>query len=505
MSEKDEQFHSEVNKIDLSVLLHDFLRGFRKYWWIAVVLAVVLAAYSFADGLMNYRPMYKSEASFTITTGGAQSTGYNYSFYYDQSTVSQMEATFPYILDSDLLTDQILLELDRPYLNGSISARAVPGSNLFTLTVVSPSAEDALAILNATIEHYPDVARYVLGDIRFNMLDAPALAQAPYNSSSAMHGAVKGAVMGGAAGLAVILLYALTRRTIRREEEIKEHLNTQCVGAIPLVEFKKHTRKIDETISIHNSRVGDHFAESVRGIALRVRRQMEENEEKVLMVTATVAGEGCSVVARNMAYALAEMGKKVILLDADLRRVNRESGRLYAGHGLEDFLLENCRLTDVMLHNERAGIWTFGCSRPMTSGEIMQTTGNLRALMNWMKSVADYVVIDAPDSSQESILRMMAESADAAVYVIQQDFSKIARVMDGVETVSRYDLTLVGCVLNQVRSGFSGYGYGRYGKYYGGYAYKRYGGYGRYGRYGKYGYGYGYGTKKNDEKRVEKG
>lgn len=489
MDEKMEQMQDESGKLDIGILLHDFFRGFKKYWWIPAVLTVLVALYSFISSVRAYTPLYKSEASFTVTTSSSGNSNYSYQFYYDQSAVSQMAATFPYILDSDLLTDLIRQDLGVEYLNGSISASAVSGSNLFTISVVSANAEDALEILESTIQHYPEVAEYVIGDIRFNMIDAPELAQEPYNSFSGLHGMVNGAVKGFLLGAAILMVYALTRRTIRKEEEIKEKLNAQCLGIVPKIEFKKRSRRIDETLSIFNENTGEHFKESIRGIALRLRRQMDEKGEKVLLVTSALSGEGCTTVSRNLAYALAGMGKKVILLDADLRKQDKRGNKRGNAAGLENFLLGRCSLSDVLIRDHDTHIWTVGCSRAMTAQEILHTANNLRSLIAWMKKNVDYVVIDAPDCTRMSITGLMAENADTALFVIQQDYAKVYRIMSGIEDVTQYNMTFAGCVLNQTQVGITGYGYGKYGKYYGKYAYSRYGGYGRYGSYGKYGYG----------------
>ena len=70
---------------------------------------------------------------------------------------------------------------------------------------------------------------------------------------------------------------------------------------------------------IHNSKVGTPFRESFRGLALQIVRLMED--KKVLLVTATSDKEGASTVARNLAEALIEQGKQVVLIDGDLKKL----------------------------------------------------------------------------------------------------------------------------------------------------------------------------------------
>ncbi len=81
----------------------------------------------------------------------------------------------PYILSSSLLTDAIKEDLGVEAVNGSISAQAISESNMITMSVISQSPEDAKAILESAIKVYPDIARFVIGDTRFNIIDEPTM------------------------------------------------------------------------------------------------------------------------------------------------------------------------------------------------------------------------------------------------------------------------------------------------------------------------------------------
>ena len=93
MDEKIEPVQEEKSPIDLSMIFHDFFRGLKKFWWIVVALTVISATYSYISAASSYRPMYRCEASFTVTTGSSGSSNYSYQFYYDQSTAAQMASS----------------------------------------------------------------------------------------------------------------------------------------------------------------------------------------------------------------------------------------------------------------------------------------------------------------------------------------------------------------------------------------------------------------------------
>ena len=134
MSEKSEREHESTQetegKIDLFEFFSDFLRGFRRIWWLIPALVCLGGGLTFGRAVRQYRPMYQSQASFTVTTAAASQDGYSYSFYYDSSTVKQMAATFPYILESNLLTDLVKSDLgvgcDQRYDYGQRGGRLQP-------------------------------------------------------------------------------------------------------------------------------------------------------------------------------------------------------------------------------------------------------------------------------------------------------------------------------------------------------------------------------------------
>ena len=167
-------------KFELSLLLRDLLRGFGKLWWLAAVLAAVVALCGLFYSVRTYRPLYKAEATFTVETYTNQG---GYTFFYDNNTAAQMAITFPFLLDSDLLLERVKADMGVEYLNGTPSAEVIENSNLFTLSVTSADPQAAYDILQSLIKNYPAVAEYVIGRTKLNMIDYPEFPSMPYNSS----------------------------------------------------------------------------------------------------------------------------------------------------------------------------------------------------------------------------------------------------------------------------------------------------------------------------------
>lgn len=483
MADLKQKDKNEAETVDIGLFLHDVLRGFQKYWYIGLILALALGVFGAYRTISAYSPMYRSQASFTVSTQESGNENYSYSFYYDKSTASQLVSTFPYILQSDLFNDRLLETLGRSYSGGAISASSVSNSNMFTLTVTSGKAETALEVLEAAIAVYPEVAVYVLGDIQLNMIDAPRLPEKPYNELEWMGTAAKYAMLGVFVFLGLLALYALTRSTVRRETEMEKKLQLQSMGVVPRVIFKKRSQRIDRSLSIKNDKTGFGFQESFRGLGLRTASQLQEHNARVLGITAAAKGEGVSTVSLNLARALSEAGKKVIFLDGHFFHPTR---KVKAGSlGLESYLQGNCSLSDILSYHEKDKIWSISCGRALSDQELAQHGDALKTLMEGAKQAVDYVIIDLPPCVQMGQTAPAMELCEALLLVVRQDNLKLGRIMDCVEDLTRFDAQLLGGVLNCARGGLGGYGY-NYGYSYGKYGYSRYG---HYGHYGTYGYG----------------
>lgn len=487
------------DEIDLGALLFAFWRLFKRFWWIIPVLALVGAGAGYVKNASTYRPMYRSTASFTVVTESGSSDGF--SFYYDNLTAGQLAATFPYILSSSLLTDAIKEDLGVDAVNGSISAQAVSDSNLITMSVTSSSPSDAKAILESAIRVYPDVSRFVIGATRFNMIETPTEPTEPYNTPNYSQVAVKWGLAGAGAGIVLLLIGALFKKTVQKPDELNASISLQCLGSIPEVRFKARGNQMKQEISCLDSRTPQNFKESIRSLWLRIQRDMEKDENKILLVTSTVSGEGKSVIAMNLACTAAASGKKVLLIDGDLRK-NRKSGKLEktAQTGLTDLVSGTVSLDKTIFRDKQSGIYilgsgTFGKTSPSRNakndppsaghfqGRIVRLLGSktMAGVLAACKKTMDLIIIDAPPCDLFSDASILAEYADSILYITRYDYLQKRRILDGVSAMEDTGVKLLGYVFNGVPVHHTGYGYYGYGRY--GYGYYGYGAYG----YGKYG------------------
>ena len=468
MDEQKTKQHTEAPEpIDLTALLGELWRIFTRMFWVPLVLAVLAGGLLGLRSWRGYTPMYRSEATFTVQLLSNQYDITGVDSYYDKAAAEQLANTFPYLLSSDLMQQ----ELGVGWLNGSITAQSVANTNLFSVQVTSTSAQDAYDILNGVIAVYPQVANYVVGSTELTVLVPPAVASQPYNAFQPTRTIIKGAVLGFGVGVVFLLVLAMASKTIRTREDMKKWMNVPCLGTLPTVSFKRRTGKTGGTVTILNDRTGSAFQESIRSLRIRFLREAERQESKVFLVSSTVPGEGKTTVAVNLALTLGQNGARVILVDMDLRKpsVKKALGLTAPSKGVPELLRggeESPKAALMELEGTRVRVLAGdkAVENPRRQLESRKLSGLIKAL----REEADYVVIDTPPNGLLGDSTAMATLADGILYVVRAGKAQVPHIMDSIQLLSSSRTPLMGCVLNGVKENGGGYGYG-YGYGYGGY------------------------------------
>lgn len=490
MSRSEKTHSDETMEINLSAIIRSFVQGLVRFWWLVAVLIFAGASFMCLRSAVSYSPMYASEATFTVTTdSGSSLEGDNYNFYYDSSTAEQLGLTFPHILSSQLLTDAIKADLGVDVVNSSLSAFTITDSNMVTMRSVSSSPEDAKKVLESAIRVYPDVAKFVIGETRFNMIDPPDLPENPYNKPDYKTELMKGVIIGLMLGLAVVAVYAFLRKTVYKSDELQSYVNLPCYISLPFVKHKQRKSSKAYFPTIYDKDVSQWFTENTEALRLRIEKDLTKDNKKVIMVTSTVPGEGKSVVAANLAYRLAKNGKKVVLIDADLRKQNlAENMGMKATDDLEKILNETHEMNAFINHDKKSNLLFIGGSKPFKDTSRFLSK-QLKALVEALRENVDYIVLDVPPAGDFEDALIIKNYADAVLYVVRQDYAPKSQIIETISLLEAEKANVTGYVFNGVTGVLGAYGYGKYSSYgrYGRYGhYSRYGYYGKYSKYGRY-------------------
>ena len=197
------------------------------------------------------------------------------------------------------------------------------------------------------------------------------------------------------------------------------------------------------------------------------------DDKKVIALTSCTPNEGKSSVSMNLAVSLTESGKKVLLIDADLRKSVLVGRTEVEGEvkGLSHYLSQQESLDNVIyatnipyFHIIYAGIV------PPNPAELLGGR-HFKNLLKMVRDVYDYVIIDCPPLGSVIDAAIIAEECDGSVLVIESGVISYRFAQEVKDQLAKCACPILGVILNKVDMSKQGY----YGKYYGKY----------YGRYGK--------------------
>ena len=288
-------------------------------------------------------------------------------------------------------------------------------------------------------------------------------------------------VLGLLAGVALGALRNALNAGINGPEDIEQHLGLHVFASVP------HSKQ-QEANDVHTNagKSGNYLlatispqdpgVESLRSLRTALQFAMLDAANNVVLITGATPGIGKSFITSNFAAVLGSGGKRVLLIDADMRKGHiHQTFGLRRGFGLSD-LISGSQAVDQVLHKEvspRVDFITTG-TLPPNPAELMLSP-NAMKLMQLLSGQYDIVLIDTPPVLAVSDTLIIASLAATVFIVARAEISSLGEIEESNKRLSQSGVVVRGVILNDVSSRRR-YGYG------GGYKYARYG-------YQHYGYG----------------
>lgn len=244
------------------------------------------------------------------------------------------------------------------------------------------------------------------------------------------------------------------------------------------VETKRDVQRLTETPILgeisHNSSGkslivtedgGSSISEMFRLVRSNLQFATAGKENKVVMVTSSASGEGKTFFSINLAASLTLIGKRVALIELDLRMpsLSKQLGRA-PGVGVSDYLVGNKKLSmeDIIRpHNGVPGLYVASSgSLPPNPAELMSSP-NLANFINSLKASFDYVIIDTAPVGKVADALSLAGVVDSTVYLVRSNYTRKIQ-LDIVDDLYRnHKLAHTMIVLNDIKDDpKNGYGYG---------------------------------------------
>ena len=191
-------------------------------------------------------------------------------------------------------------------------------------------------------------------------------------------------------------------------------------------------------------------AESYRSLRTNIQYSSIDKQVKTLVVTSSNAGEGKSTVAGNLAYTFFQSGKRVLIIDCDLRKPSLHKKFNVSNEvGLTDVLVGTSELNKVMQKiDDNLYLLTTGTLPPNPAEIIGSNT--MENFLDECKINFDYIILDTPPILPVTDSKLLAIKADATVLVVRSEISKSKHVSQAFKELEKVNANVIGTILNDV-------------------------------------------------------
>ncbi len=447
------------------------LRGYisivQRRWWLLLLGIVIFAIpiYLYTDAQpRTYR------ASTTIFVN--QSAAPNAITYSDALLNQQLVKTYSRMATEPVVIDEVRSKLDLALSTHEVAemvqADPVRETQLFQISVNGRSPQLITDIANAIAKTFIAQQTVYLpadqqgGAIR---IAQPALVPAAPIGPLPMRNAVLAGVLGLLLAAGLVWLLEYLDDTIKTPESLEQSTGLPAVGAVARYSAKDAI----ETHVLTSTRRHSPAAEAYRLIRTNLEFASVDRDLHSILITSANAGEGKTTTAANLAAVLAQTDRKVILVDADLRRpslhkVFEVSNRM----GLSSLLLNpDVNPQDYLRPTGVPGLSVLPSGPiPPNPAELL-TSSRLTSLLEKLKEISDMVVIDSPPVLMVADPVILASRVDGTAIVVDSTRTRSEMLSRAADQISKSGTLMLGAVLNKLPRRAGHYYYYYYSGYYG--------------------------------------
>ncbi len=195
----------------------------------------------------------------------------------------------------------------------------------------------------------------------------------------------------------------------------------------------------------------------------------DQKECHVIGVTSAMAHEGKSTTSINLAYDILQAGKKVLLIDADMRLSKiANTLSLRFSPGLSDLLVGENNAEHLVQHAAPLkNLSVICCGEIPPNPTELLSSQRMNVLLKTLKEAYDYIIIDLPPVSTVADALIVSKLTDGMIVVVRQDFADRKLLDDTVNQLRFNQAHIIGFVMNGARPENHYYNYKKYGRKYG--------------------------------------
>lgn len=246
-----------------------------------------------------------------------------------------------------------------------------------------------------------------------------------------------------------------------------------------LLQKKSKTNAIKEAISASSILLSKDTAftvqEAYKSIRTNILHILKDKEKKWFAVTSPCSGTGKTTVSVNLGITFAQLNKKTLVIDADMRKPMIE--RLFSVHakyGLSEYLKGDTQMPDIS-ETSYDNFYVISAGASTENPSELLSSERFEALLEKLSETFDYIIIDTPPVGIVTDAAIISGYVSGTLLVIKQNYTDKERFNSTVHALKKVDANIIGYILNAVDNKKYAYRNGHYSSYYGEYYSSYYG------------------------------
>lgn len=275
-------------------------------------------------------------------------------------------------------------------------------------------------------------------------------------------------------GIAFVEIRELLNRNVMFRSEIEKYTRTPILGEVAFDQS-------DKTLVIAEGK-RSFIAEQFRQLRTSLGYLGINNRKKKLMITSSISGEGKSFITANLGVSLALIGKKVVIIELDLRKPKlSEAFNVSRAKGISNYFIGEMEAEEIIKSTENNNLFIIPSGPIPPNPSELIVNGRMQDLLVYLESHFDYIIVDTAPVNPVTDAYIISPMCDATLFVIRHGYTPRIYLQKLDDQNKIRELKNMAIIFNGVKNrGYGNYGYG-------------------------YGYGYGYTEDKEDKPRKKKG
>ena len=445
--------------------IKEFWDYYKRYILIVILVTFFCVLLVFIYDIALKKPMYSTYTTVVLVKDEAESeesdTTINQS---DISLNQKLISTYREIIQSRLVLEQVISRLNLDYtvskIRSEINVQAVSDTAIIRIAVSDRDAKKAADIANVLAEVFNDEITKLYKINNVSVIDKALTPLAPSNNKT-MRDVVLVGLLSFVGCSAIVFIIFYFDDTLRVIDDIDNDANMPVVAKI-----YKDNNGIDLIVEKKPNAIA---SESIRTLRTNLQFSSVDQEVKTILITSSVPSEGKSFISANLAISFAQNGKKVLLVDCDLRKGRQHKIFGVVGkEGLSNLLISditNCTNYISATKIKNLYLMPRGIIPPNPS-ELLNSKKN-ESLIKLLKKHFDVVILDGAPVNGLSDSLILSSYVDKVLLVCCLNHTPKTELKNTIKSLQAVNANVAGFIANNVTSNHKGYGkyyyYGEHG------------------------------------------